>query len=95
MKKQPSRPNATADGILLAGLVVLLALPSRQALADTRAPSSAGIPYATMQVISNGDSDAVIAEKAAKVLPRANQSDWMRLDLECQGQRAGLVCGGG
>ena len=31
-------------------------------------------------MISNGDSDAVIAEKAAKVLPRANQTDWMRLE---------------
>jgi alpha-L-fucosidase len=38
------------------------------------------IPYSTMQVISNGDSDAVIAEKAAKILPRANQTDWMRLE---------------
>jgi alpha-L-fucosidase len=38
------------------------------------------IPYSTMQVISNGDSAAVIAEKAAKVLPRANQTDWMRLE---------------
>jgi alpha-L-fucosidase len=38
------------------------------------------IPYSTMQVVSNGDSDAVIAEKAAKVLPRANQTDWMRLE---------------
>jgi len=38
------------------------------------------IPYSTMQVISNGDSDPVIAEKAAKVLPRANQTDWMRLE---------------
>ncbi|HEY5233238.1 MAG TPA: discoidin domain-containing protein [Verrucomicrobiae bacterium] len=38
------------------------------------------IPYSTMQMISNGDSDAVIAEKAAKVLPRANQTDWMRLE---------------
>ena len=43
---------------------------------EPRAP----IPYATVQVISNGDSDAVIAEKAAKVLPRANQTDWMRLE---------------
>jgi len=80
MKKQPSRPSATADGMLLAGLVVLLAFPSGQALADTSAPASAVIPYATVQVISNDDSDAVIAEKAAKVLPRANQSDWMRLE---------------
>src|SRR4249920_2297511 len=38
------------------------------------------IPYSTVQVISNGDSDTVIAEKAAKVLPRANQTDWMRLE---------------
>ena len=41
---------------------------------------AAPIPYSTMQVVSNGDSDAVIAEKAAKVLPRANQTDWMRLE---------------
>lgn len=33
-----------------------------------------------MQVISNGDSREIIAEKAAKVLPRANQTDWMRLE---------------
>jgi alpha-L-fucosidase len=38
------------------------------------------IPYATLQVIAEGDSDAVIAEKAAKVLPRANQTAWMRLE---------------
>ena len=38
------------------------------------------IPYSTEQVISNGDSDAVVVEKAAKVLPRANQTDWMRLE---------------
>ncbi len=49
---------------------------SLAAIAATAAP----IPYATMQVISNGDSGAVIAEKAAKVLPRANQTEWMRLE---------------
>jgi alpha-L-fucosidase len=38
------------------------------------------IPYSTMQVIVEGDSDAVIAEKAAKVLPRPNQTAWMRLE---------------
>lgn len=38
------------------------------------------IPYATEQVINEGDSPAVIAEKAAKVLPRANQTEWMRLE---------------
>jgi len=40
----------------------------------------ASIPYATEQVINEGDSDAVIAEKAAKVLPRPNQTAWMRLE---------------
>jgi alpha-L-fucosidase len=33
-----------------------------------------------MQVINPGDSDAVIVEKAAKVLPRPNQTAWMRLE---------------
>ena len=46
--------------------------------AAVAAPSA--IPYATMQVVSNSDSDAVIVEKAARVLPRANQTDWMRLE---------------
>ena len=45
---------------------------------DAAAPTS--IPYSTVQVINEGDSAAVIAEKAAKVLPRPNQTDWMRLE---------------
>jgi len=49
-------------------------------LATVSVAAPAPIPYSTMQVISNGDSDAVITEKAAKVLPRANQTDWMRLE---------------
>src|ERR1019366_1871764 len=40
----------------------------------------ASIPYSTMHVIGERDSDAVIAEKSAKVLPRPNQTDWMRLE---------------
>ncbi|HUG23426.1 MAG TPA: alpha-L-fucosidase [Albitalea sp.] len=31
-------------------------------------------------MIAEGDSEAVIVEKAAKVLPRPNQSAWMRLE---------------
>jgi alpha-L-fucosidase len=42
------------------------------------AAAAAEIPYAIMHVIAEGDSDAVIAEKAAKVLPRPNQVAWMR-----------------
>ena len=48
------------------------------------APAAAGgphpIPYATTQLVSDGDSSTLVAEKAAKVLPRANQSAWMRLE---------------
>jgi len=40
---------------------------------------AAKIEYSTRHVISAEDSAAVAAEKAAKVLPRANQSAWMRL----------------
>jgi alpha-L-fucosidase len=43
-------------------------------------PGAAAIPYASEQVIADRDSPAVAAEKAAKVLPRANQSAWMRLE---------------
>src|SRR5471032_326321 len=42
--------------------------------------ASKPITYATEHVIAAGDSEAVIAEKAAKVLPRANQTDSMRLE---------------
>ncbi|HWW69005.1 MAG TPA: alpha-L-fucosidase, partial [Duganella sp.] len=38
------------------------------------------IPYATEHVVAPGDTEAVIAEKAAKVLPRPNQTAWMRLE---------------
>ena len=50
--------------------------------AFTLATSAAAqsIPYAHEHVIEAGDSPAVVAEKAAKVLPRANQVDWMRLE---------------
>jgi len=44
------------------------------------AAGPAGIDYATTQVVAAQDSPAVIAEKAAKVLPRPNQSAWMRLE---------------
>ncbi|MBP1202107.1 alpha-L-fucosidase [Duganella sp. 1411] len=57
-------------------LVAALAL----AFAPTAIAATPTIPYATEHVIAPGDTDAVIAEKAAKVLPRPNQSAWMRLE---------------
>ena len=65
---------------LAASLLVLLALTGGQVLAQIGAAAPAPIPYSTEQVINEGDSSAVIAEKAAKVLPRANQTTWMRLE---------------
>lgn len=42
--------------------------------------AAAPIEYSTVQVIAPADSPAIIAEKAAKILPRPNQSAWMRLE---------------
>ena len=72
--------NATFTNTLSASCLVLMALACGQMPANAGAAVPAPIPFATMQVISNGDSAEVIAEKAAKVLPRANQTDWMRLE---------------
>ena len=58
----------------LAAITCGLLLAAAGAVAGTR------IPYATEHVVDAGDSEAVVAEKAAKVLPRPNQSAWMRLE---------------
>ena len=50
------------------------------ATAAVMAAAPPPIPYASEHVVEPGDSPAVIAEKAAKVLPRPNQSAWMRLE---------------
>jgi alpha-L-fucosidase len=60
---------------------LFLALNLGLGLAAGAAPPAApAIPYATEQVVAEHDSPAVVAEKAAKVIPRANQSAWMRLE---------------
>src|ERR1039457_3902904 len=71
--------------ISLAVILGVAAAPFPGATADQALPSGAkpesnAIPYATMHVVNEGDSDAVIVEKAAKVLPRPNQTAWMRLE---------------
>jgi alpha-L-fucosidase len=68
-------PGATVRRTFWVALVILLASACSHALAD-----NTPISYSLEQVISNGDSTSIIAEKAAKVLPRANQTDWMRLE---------------
>jgi alpha-L-fucosidase len=51
-----------------------------QESADSSAAQLASINYAPLQIIAPGDSEAVIVEKAAKVLPRPNQTAWTRLE---------------
>ncbi len=65
---------------LIAGLFLVQTLGCGQSNTDTAASSCDSIPYATQHVISNDDSEAVIVEKAAKTLPRPNQTAWMRLE---------------
>jgi len=51
-----------------------------QSTEGTNKPKSGPVEYSTLQHISSGDSSAVIAEKVAKLLPRSNQTAWMRLE---------------
>jgi alpha-L-fucosidase len=50
------------------------------AVLNAASPGAAPIEYSAVQTISPDDSSAVIVEKAAKVLPRPNQTEWMRLE---------------
>lgn len=52
------------------------ALASDTACRDAIAP----IPYSTLQIINDEDTEEIIVEKAAKVLPRPNQTAWMRIE---------------
>lgn len=65
---------------LTTGLFIVQALVCGQSNMETAVSSQGLIPYAQEHVISADDSPAVILEKAAKVLPRPNQSAWMRLE---------------
>jgi alpha-L-fucosidase len=73
--------NHTAKCASLAGVLLLnLTFAHGQTTANSADQNPASIPYATMHVIAEGDSPAVIAGKAAKVLPRPNQTAWMRFE---------------
>jgi len=50
--------------------------------ANANGTEPAPIDYSTVQYISSNDYSTVIAEKAAKVLPRSNQAAWMRLERD-------------
>lgn len=78
--------NEGAKRFFLQGATALLGasmglLQAAFGQAPAQSPATpAAVSYATVQRISEHDSEAVIAAKAAKVLPRPNQSDWMRLE---------------
>lgn len=61
-------------------LLVIVTATCAGAVSNHAAPEQTPINYGPLQVIAPGDSPEVIAEKAAKVLPRPNQSAWMRLE---------------
>ena len=66
----------------LVSAVLLSTLASAHGQSPAKASGKEPVPivYSTMQLISSDDSSATIAEKAAKVLPRPNQTEWMRLE---------------
>lgn len=62
----------------LANLLLALGICIQTSAADNSA--KARVDYATHHVIAPGDSPEQIEEKAAKILPRPNQTAWMRLE---------------
>lgn len=73
--------SSVKAGILLTVGVCLNFSPAYgQSPANTNKPASGSVEYSTVQRITSDDSSALIAEKAAKVLPRTNQTEWMRLE---------------
>lgn len=64
--------------ILLLSSCQLTAAP--EAGAAKPKPEKQRVDYAYEQIIQAGDSPELIAEKAAKVLPRPNQTSWMRYE---------------
>jgi alpha-L-fucosidase len=78
MTTGPLRTRTTS--IRIVGFLIALSavICTRVSAADVAAKTR--VDYATQQVIGPGDSPALIAEKAAKVLPRPNQTAWMRLE---------------
>jgi alpha-L-fucosidase len=75
------RTLSTKIGVSVStGLFMILASAHGQSPANANGTEPAPIDYSTVQYISSNDYSTVIAEKAAKVLPRPNQTAWMRLE---------------
>jgi alpha-L-fucosidase len=72
--------GAKSGTVLSIGLLAVLTVACGQSPVNAHGTEPVPIKYSTVQYISNSDSIAVIAEKAAKVLPRPNQTAWMRLE---------------
>lgn len=63
----------------LTGVLSAFLLPCTAQTSDVAGAGQRGaVDYAYVHQIEPGDSPAVVIEKAAKVLPRPNQSEWMR-----------------
>jgi alpha-L-fucosidase len=67
--------------MMLAAVVLPMTLIAEGQMSNgaDQAPQ-APIPYSNLQHLLSTDSSATIVEKAAKVLPRENQAEWMRIE---------------
>lgn len=74
------RRSARSVIAVSAGVSLSLALAQGQVPAVLQHETSGAIPFSTLQHVSSSDSADVAVEKAAKVLPRPNQTAWMRLE---------------
>ena len=79
MRPMKTQCTRFATTFWICGLMIA-AVAHGQLPANAKGTEAVPIEYSTIQFISNDDSSAAIAEKAAKVLPRPNQTAWMRLE---------------
>ncbi|MBW4028176.1 MAG: coagulation factor 5/8 type domain-containing protein [Acidobacteria bacterium] len=70
--------TAWATAVLTASTLALASAHAQVPLENEGATSS--VEYSTLQHITGNDSNQMTIEKAATVLPRRNQTDWMRLE---------------
>lgn len=78
MQSPSPKPTASSSLKILQALAIISLAPISFALGATQKSAAGNVEYSTLQFIQQGDSTSLIAEKAAKVLPRPRQTEWMR-----------------
>jgi alpha-L-fucosidase len=76
------RMRYSRSKVSTAALLIALAFSDRPTRVEAQSTksSSSNIQYSSLQHLQPGDSEQVIIAKAAHVLPRSNQTEWVRME---------------